>query len=74
MYEPIFTQYTIGLLADAGELKTHAETYEKKEMAGNTKAIENKWLLLFQTIIETVDLYISLFYDTDNITCAKADI
>lgn len=73
MYEPIFTQYAIDLLADAGETENACEAYEEKWL-GTQKQLKINGFAISDNY-ETVDLYISLFYDTDNITrVPKADI
>ncbi len=73
MYEPIFTQYAIDLLADAGETENPCEAYEEKWL-GTPKQLKINGFAISDNY-ETVDLYISLFYDTDNITrVPKADI
>ena len=73
MYEPIFTQYAIDLLADAGETENACEAYEEKWL-GTPKQLKINGFAISDNY-ETVDLYISLFYDTDNITrVPKADI
>lgn len=73
MYEPIFTQYAIDLLADAGETENACEAYEEKWL-GTQKQLKINGYAISDNY-ETVDLYISLFYDEENIPrVPKADI
>jgi hypothetical protein len=73
MYEPVFTQYAIDLLADAGETENACEAYEEKWL-GTQKQLKINGYAISDNY-ETVDLYISLFYDEENIPrVPKADI
>lgn len=73
IHEQLFTRYAIDLLAESGETENAREAYEEKwlgtakQLKINGYAIEDNY--------ETVDLFITLFYDQGQIPrVSKADI
>lgn len=73
MYEPLFTQYAINLLAETGETENACEAYEEKWL-GTPKQLKINGYAISDNY-ETVDLFISLFYDDEKISrVPKADI
>jgi hypothetical protein len=73
MYEPLFTQYAINLLAETGETENACEAYEEKWL-GTPKQLKINGYAISDNY-ETVDLFISLFYDEEKISrVPKADI
>ena len=73
MYEPVFTQYAIDLLAETGETENACEAYEEKWL-GTQKQLKINGFAISDNY-ETVDLFITLFYDDDKIPrVPKSDI
>ncbi len=73
IYEPLFTRYAIDLLSESGETENAREAHEEKwlgtpkQLKINGYAIEDNY--------ETVDLFITLFYDEEEVPrVPKADI
>lgn len=72
-YEPVFTQYAIDLIAEAGETENAYQAYEEKWL-GTPKQLKINGYAISDSY-ETVDLFITLFYDEDKIPrVPKADI
>ena len=63
MYEPLFTQFAINLLAETGETENACEAYEEKWL-GTPKQLKINGYAISDNY-ETVDLFISLFYDDE---------
>lgn len=73
IHEQLFTRYAIDLLAESGETENAREAYEEKwlgtpkQLKINGYAIEDNY--------ETVDVFITLFYDEEQVPrVSKADI
>lgn len=73
IHEQLFTRYAIDLLAESGETENAREAYEEKwlgtakQLKINGYAIEDNY--------ETIDLFITLFYDEEQIPrVPKADV
>ncbi len=73
MYEPLFTQYAIDLLSETNETENACEAYDEKWL-GTQKQLKINGYAISDNY-ETIDLFISLFYDDENIPrVPKADI
>lgn len=72
-YESLFTRYAMELLSESGETENAREAHEEKWLGTSKQLKINGYAI--QDNYETVDLFISLFYDEHDIPrVPKADV